>query len=215
MRLLLCLFALLFFLSSKADAQVVDPKATAILKEMSARYKEYPTLRIVFTLKIENSTGKIQEELSGNLFTKGNMYKLEFNDREIYCDAKTVWSYIKNANEVQITDYDDTEESLNPFKFYTMYEKGFYYALVDEKKLNERTVQIIELTPNDKDKSYFKIRLTIDKADKQLISARVFEKSGTQYLYTIQKLTPNLSLSDSFFVFDVKKYPGIEVVDLK
>lgn len=215
MKRLAFLFLLMHLGCCIAWAQQNDPRATAILDAMSAKYKSYTTLRTNFVLKVENHAGKVSDEYQGTLHTKGDMYKLELPDRDIYCNNKTIWAYIKSTNEVQISDYDANEESIIPSQFYTMYQKDFFYALVDEKKVNDRIYQIIEMTPHDKSKNYFKIRLTIDKQDKQIVSAKVFEKSGNHYVYEIQKQTPNLPLNDSFFVFDAKKFPGVEIVDLR
>lgn len=205
----------MLLLAHVTSAQQNDPKATAIFEAMSTKYKSYSTLRTTFTIKVENNAGKISEEYQGTLYTKADMYKLELADRDIYCDNKTVWAYLKSANEVQVSDYDANEESIIPSQFYTMYQKDFFYALVEERKVSDRLYQIIEMTPLDKSKNYFKIRITIDKLDKQITTAKIFDKGGNHYIYEIQKQTPNIPLNDSFFVFDVKKYPGVEVVDLK
>ena len=64
-------------------------------------------------------------------------------------------------------------------------------------------------------KTIFKVRLTIDKAAKQIASAVIFDKSGNKYTYTIKSFTPNVKVSEGIFSFDTKKYPGVEVVDLR
>ena len=43
----------------------------------------------------------------------------------------------------------------------------------------------------------------------------MFDRSGNRYKYTITKFVPNVKVDDSFFTFDVKKYPGVEVIDLR
>lgn len=198
-----------------AIAQTNDPVATKILNDISAKYKNYNSLKTTFVLKVENVSGKITEEHAGTLYTKNDMFKLELSNQEIFCDGKISWTYLKDANEVQINNYDESEQSLIPSKFYTLYEKDYFYAMIEEKKVNDKVFQVIDLTPHDKEKTFFKIRLTIDKTDKSITSMKIFEKSGNRYIYDIQKMTPNLPLPESFFVFDIKKYPGIEVVDLK
>ncbi len=196
-------------------AQKNDPAATRILNEMSAKYKSYSTLRTQFVLKIENNMGKTSDDINGILHTKGDMFKLEMNGQEIYCDNKTYWTFIKDANEVQISHYSADDQSLLPSTFYTLYEKDYFYALTEEITVNSIVYQIIELTPHDKNKSYFKIRLTVDKNDKSITNIKVFDKSGSRYVYEIKKQFPNVIMNDSLFVFDVKSHPGVEVVDLR
>jgi outer membrane lipoprotein-sorting protein len=43
----------------------------------------------------------------------------------------------------------------------------------------------------------------------------MFDKSGNRYKYTISKFNPNSTIGDAFFTFDPKKYPGVEVIDLR
>lgn len=203
------------FIAFCTFSQANDPQATKILNEISQKYKSYTTLQTYFTLKVEERDGKIINNQQGILHTKGDKYKLELPGQELYCDNETCWLYLKDANEVQINNYDPLEQSIIPTQFYTIYEKDYFYALTEEITENNKVYQIIELTPNDKSKSYFKIKLSINKANKSITNIKVFDKGGSRYVYEIQKQTPNLILDDTFFKFDATKHPGIEVIDLK
>ncbi len=203
------------FIAFCTFSQANDPQATKILNEISQKYKSYTTLQTYFTLKVEERDGKIISNQQGILHTKGDKYKLELPGQELYCDNETCWLYLKDANEVQINNYDPLEQSIIPTQFYTIYEKDYFYALTEEITENNKVYQIIELTPNDKSKSYFKIKLSINKTNKSITNIKVFDKGGSRYVYEIQKQTPNLILDDTFFKFDATKHLGIEVIDLK
>jgi len=71
------------------------------------------------------------------------------------------------------------------------------------------------LTPLDAKKPYFKIRLSIDKAAKQLANVVIFDKNSSTYTYTITSFTPNAKVPESTFTFNAKNYPGVEIVDLR
>jgi outer membrane lipoprotein carrier protein len=43
----------------------------------------------------------------------------------------------------------------------------------------------------------------------------MFDKSGNKFKYTLTKFVPNVKVDDAFFTFDPKKYPGVQVVDLR
>ena len=43
----------------------------------------------------------------------------------------------------------------------------------------------------------------------------MFDKGGNRYKYTITKFVPNANVSENYFTFDTKKYPGVEVIDLR
>ena len=74
---------------------------------------------------------------------------------------------------------------------------------------------VVDLVPEKKDAQYFKIRMNISKKDKSIQNFTMFDKSGNRYKYTISKFTPNATITDSYFAFDAKNYPGVEVIDLR
>jgi outer membrane lipoprotein-sorting protein len=136
-------------------------------------------------------------------------------DQELYSDGKSQWTYLKDNKEVQITDVDNNADGINPAKIFTVYEQGYKYLFTGEKKVGSKTLQTIDLSPLDIKKTVFKIRLTIDKAAKQITNVVIFDKSGNKYTYAIKTFTPNVKVAETTFAFDAKKYPGVEVVDLR
>ena len=209
------LFAFLLCVTFFTQAQQKDTKAQQILDGVSQKYKSYKSVQADFTLKVEDGQSTTKDQQNGTLYVKGDKYKLKINNQEITSDNKTVWTFLKDANEVQINTFEKDENSISPSEIFTIYEKNFLYAFSDEKTIGGKVMQFIDLTPNDKAKPYFKVRLAIDKAAKAIQSAIVFDKNGNRYTYEIKKFTPNPDISDAFFSFDTKQYPGIEVVDLR
>jgi outer membrane lipoprotein-sorting protein len=215
MKKISIVIGLLFSFVLISNAQQNDPKATQILNGVSAKYKSYSAVKADFTIKVENSQSKTSDTQNGTLYLKGNKYKVILKNQEVISDNKTVWTFIKDANEVQVNDYEPDENSITPSQIFTIYEKNFLYAFTEEKTVNGKVLQYIELTPIDKTKPYFKIRLGIDKTAKTVQNAVVFDKNGNRYTYEIKAFTPNPALDDSFFTFDTKTHPGVEVVDLR
>ena len=201
--------------SNKNNYGTNDPEAEKILNEVGKKYKSLESAKANLTLTIISPEEDLTEELTGTLYLKGNKYKLELGDQEIICDDKVVWTYLKDVNEVQINNFEPDENTINPRDLFTLYETGFLYALTGENVENGRAVQVIDLTPHDKDNPYFKIRLKIDKLKKEIFKTIVFDKNGNNYIYEIKKFSSNLIFSDAFFTFDPKQHPGIEIVDLR
>lgn len=206
--------ALLILISLGVQAQG-DKKAKDILSGVSSKYRSYKSMKADFSYTLENPTAKIKETQSGSIILSGAKYRLAIAGQEVICDSKTIWTYMKEAKEVQVNTVDPTEGGIKPNEIFTMYEKGFLYKFVDEKKVAGKLQQNIELTPTDKSKNFFKIKLTVDKASKQIVKSVIFEKTGNRYTYAIKEFTPNYAVNAGTFMFDVKKYPGVEVVDLR
>jgi chaperone LolA len=201
----------------KSNAQATnDPEAKKILDGVSTKFKTFKTVKATFTYKVENAAGKALSSKSGSVSMKGTKYRVSIVGQEIFCDGTNVWTYDKAANEVTITKLDNSSNTLTPQKLFTnFYDKDFLYKLNGEKKQGAKTVQEIEMTPTDKSKPFHKVYVYVDKTGKTLSSTKVLEKAGNRYSYTVNTLTPNGAIDDNQFVFDAKKYPGVEVVDLR
>lgn len=194
-----------------------DAKAKVILNEVSKKYRSYDVVKADFTLLIENQQANSKDSQQGTLYVKANVnkYKISMTGQDMISDGKTLWTYLKEEKEVQVTNVNKNDDALNPAKIFTIYESGFKYLYTGDKKVGTKVYQVIDLTPTDINKSYFKIRLSIDKAAKQIANAIVFEKNGNKYTYNVKGFVPNAKVPESTFIFDAKKYPGVEVVDLR
>lgn len=199
-----------------AQAQT-DAKAKAILAEVSKKYRSYDIVKVDFTATLNNTQAKVNETQQGILMVKANSnkYKVVMTNQDLISDGKSQWTYLKKDKEVQISTVDNSAEAINPAKIFTIYERGFKYKYVGEAKVGGKTHQLIDLTPIDSKKPFSKVRLSVDKVAKQVAKVVINDKSGTVYTYNVRTFTPNVKLPETTFAFDAKKYPGVEVVDLR
>jgi len=193
-----------------------DSKADAILKAVSAKYKSFKSLTVAFNLTVENQKENTKEIQTGTITIKGDKYKLLMNGQEVISDGKSIWTFLKEENEVQINDAKaKKDDAFSPASIFTMYEKGFRSKYTGEKKSGNKTLQQVELVPEDAKKSYFKIQLTINKTVKFIESAKILNKSGTHLIYIVENFKPDVPAPDNLFSFETSGHPGVEVVDLR
>ena len=193
-----------------------DPEAKKILDAVSAKFKTFKAVQSTFTLKVENSAGKSMGTKSGTVYMKGAKYRVSVTGQEIFSDGVNMSTYDKAANELTITKIDPTANSLTPQKIFTnFYDKDFLYKLNEDVTIAGKPAQEIELTPIDKSKPFFKVLVYVDKKTKIITSTKVFEKAGNKYTYSVGKMNTNAPINEEQFVFDAKKYPGVEIVDLR
>jgi outer membrane lipoprotein-sorting protein len=193
-----------------------DADAKKVLDDVSSKFKSFKTVNASFNLKIENGAGKVLGSKKGMVSMKGNKYRVSVTGQEIFFDGSNIWTYDNSSNEVQITKFDESANMITPQKLFTnFYDKDFLYKLNTETKLAGKTIQEIELTPIDKSKPFFKVLVNIDKNSKTINSTKVFEKNGNRYTYSVSSMKTNTTIPDALFVFDVKKYPNVELVDLR
>lgn len=191
-----------------------DPDAKKVLDAVSAKFKNFKSVQAKFLLKIENAAGKNLGNKAGTVFMKGNKYRITVPGQEIFSDGVNTWTYDKSANEVTINKIDPSANSITPQKLFTnFYDKDFLYKMNDNVKMNGKDMQEIELTPIDKTKAFHKVLLYVDKS--AINTTKVFEKTGNRYTYSVNSMVTNGAIPELTFVFDAKKYPGVEVVDLR
>ncbi len=193
-----------------------DAAAKNILDGVSKKFKTFKAVQAFFTLKVQDVRGKVQGTKKGTVYMKGSKYRVTITGQEIFCDGKDVWTYDKAANEVTITQLDQSGSGITPQKLFTnFYDKDFLYKLNGEKKEGAKVVQEIELTPTDKTKNFHKVYLLVDKKTQTIYNTKILEKGGNQYSYTVNTIKGNAVLADNMFFFDKKKYPGVEEIDLR
>lgn len=217
------LFLLLLLLFPTLAVAQYDTKAEETLKQMSDMHKKMNSYKADFTCIVHSEAENIDESFNGGITVKGNKYKLQMADwQEIYNNGSTVWTYIKSKkssknskDEVTITNYEPETEEINIAQIFHIYKKGFKYLYIEDEKIDNEVFEVIDLTPLDKEKEYFKIKLSVNKKTKELKKFQIFEKSGKKTTIIISKLTGNLKLEDSFFNFDKTKYKNVYEVDLR
>lgn len=202
------------FSAASISAQDADNKSKEILSNLANKIKSYNTLRVDFTYKMENKQEKINESINGILYLKKEKYRLELDQQIVICDGKTVWTYLKDANEVQINNVTESEDEITPQNIFTIYEKGHRSKHIREGQENGKKVNVVELVPKET-KQYYKVRLNIEKTTNMLVSAVVFDRNNTTFTYTISKNQPNISIADEKFTFNAASYPKVEIIDLR
>jgi outer membrane lipoprotein-sorting protein len=214
MKKLLSTTAFLFVFLQFTFAQY-DPKALETLDAMSKKYKAIPAFEANFSYTLTNDVDNINEEFNGKITVKGDKYRLSLSEQEVINNGTTLWTYLPEAQEVNIDNYDPNSEDVNPSKIFDIYKKGFKYLYLKDETEGGVLCEVIDLVPEKKDAQYFKIRMNIAKKDKSVKSWTMFDKGGNRYKYTITKFNPDVRVDDAFFTYDPKQHPGVEVIDLR
>lgn len=212
-RILLAIAA--FFITFSCLAQNTDGGANEMLKKVSAKYQAYSSMQFHYTLKTTKD-GKTLSTTQGDFALKGNKYRTTFKDQTYFCDGTSIWNYQKSSNEVSVYEYDpsDDENMMNPQIILKNWEKQFRAKYIHDEFNNNISTALIDLTPKTT-QSYYRIRLYINKANNQILRIALYDKDNTIYTYHIEQFKTNVTLADSYFVFDKSKYPGVEVNDMR
>jgi outer membrane lipoprotein carrier protein len=218
MKLLISLSVVMALTASQVTFAQKDPKAKSVLDAVSKKVSNLKTLKANFVLKLTGGKGgTVTDTRKGVLSLKGQKYHVTLGAQEIICDNVTVWTHNIEAKEVQVSNYNSSEQTMSPAKLFTpsFFDKEYSYTYKGTRKEQGKMCDVIELTPNDKSRQLARIELMVDKASTMITSGNYWEKNGNKYVITISNVTENSDIPDSHFSWIAKEHPGVELVDLR
>lgn len=145
---------------------------------------------------------------SGTIAIKGNKFNAKMAQAIVWYDGKTQWTYMKKNQEVNIsTPNEAQQQSMNPYKFISIYKNGF--------KLSMKNVSggwQIHLYAANQKRTIKEMYITVGKNYlPKMIKMR--QSNGWTTIKVSNFKAKNLS--DATFRFNAKDYPHAEIVDLR
>ncbi len=185
-----------------------------ILKELADKTNAAQNIKVGFSYTMDNKDADIHEVTEGSLIVSGDQYILKIAGQEIICNGKTIWTYIPDADEVQINEVD-AEESFSPTKLLSSYSDDYNASLEKELKENNRTYYLLKLKPKKEDGGFDYVHLKIDKEKMQLSSFVLYDFDQNVFSYKILEYLTNVALDANAFSFDASKYPDVDIIDMR
>lgn len=193
-----------------------DKAAKSLLDKVSQTYETYKTIQADFSLEIKQpQQGNHTESGTVYMDTPTGKYHITTSSQDIISDGKTQWMVLKDVDEVQITDVDRSSDAISPVNIFSFYKAGYKYVSSADEHANGRQLAVVELTPEDTNAPYFKIKLRVNEKTHQIHDVTIFDKGGNRFVYTIKNTRANPQLADGKFIFKQTDYPGVEIVDLR
>lgn len=210
------LFLSCVMLTSNTYAQT-DATAKSTLDQVTRTYERYKTIRTNFTLSVQQPQQANNYTETGTLSMEvaTGKYRITTNSQDIISDGKTQWMVLKDEREVQVTEVDNSSQTISPSNIFSFYNEGYKYISAPDERANGSQLAVVELSPEDTQTPYFKIKLRINKSTNLIYDVTLFDKSGIKYSYALKNTTPNPSLPAGTFTFKQSDYPGVEIVDLR
>jgi outer membrane lipoprotein carrier protein len=211
--------ALTYAQQAEKDLNPQDPKAQSILDALSDKASAYKSFTADFEYTLINKTEGINETQKGKVTMKGKKkYKLEVAGQEIVCNGETVWTFIKDAGELQISDVPEESEEdgniMNPANAFHMYKKGFKYQYDGKSTIDGKSVDVIRMFPmNPSGKNFHTIIVNIDADKLELVNMVVKGKDGNEYTYRLKNFKADIPVTDADFEFNEDR--ADDIIDLR
>ena len=209
--LIISLFATLLLVAQGSVPQM------EILDQVAAKTEKYVGLKIDFTMYVENLHNAKRDSYKGNAVYKQGLYKMDIMGQVVYSDGKTNWTYLKDADEINVTNNSDNEAFMtNPQAILKDYKSKFKVNFISDKFEKNRALLEFDFYPKQiENKKYSKITIRIDKTKKQIFSVHYVGKDGVNYLVEIDKMLENPTITDAEVKFNKASYPDAELIDMR
>jgi outer membrane lipoprotein carrier protein len=188
--------------------------AAKLLEEVSNTTKAHQSIKADFLYIMDNANASIHETRKGTLLVSGDKYQLKAAGQTIFCDGTTVWTYLGESNEVQISELDMGEDAITPSKLLTSYNANYNSKIIDDKDANAGNLVAVELMPKTK-QNFIKAILIVDKDQKQVKMFKIFDKNGNVFTYKVTKYQTDVPVTDKDFTFNEADFPNVEVIDMR
>ena len=154
-------------------------------------------------------TGSNTRALSGKISIKGNKFQATTPDGSVWYNGKTQWAYMTDTEEVNVSTPTDAQQAqMNPYKFITLYQKGYDLSMKTLTGAYE-----IHLKAKDAKQSIKEMYITVNSKT-YLPSLVKMQQGGKWSTISISNFKAQ-NLSDALFTFNPKQYPDAEVIDLR
>lgn len=145
---------------------------------------------------------------SGTIAIKGNKFNAKTPQAIVWYDGKTQWTYMKKNQEVNVsTPTEAQQQSMNPYKFISIYKNGFKLGM-----MNVSEGWQIHLYATNQKRTIKEMYIVVGK-NYLPKTIRMRQSNG----WTTIKVTnfKAKNLADTMFRFNAKDFPNAEVIDLR
>ncbi len=195
----------------------VDPRADGLVRRSRKKLKAMEYMTVQFSYTLENRADTTQKRISrtGTLryHQPKNRFAVDLGDIAVLSDGKTVWQFLKKENEVNVSTYDP-KEGFSLERVFRIYDQDMKVRLDKTETYKGRTLHKVSLFPISDSPEYFRVEVWIDGQTELPQRMRISNRDGTVVEYELKNYNTQ-PIPDSVFVFDAKRYPGVQVIDLR
>ena len=205
---------LLFVCGLQSVSAQKDPQARKVLEATEKAFSKGGGVSAQFSA--ENFiNGQSQGSTAGNMKIKGQKFQLTTDHIITWFDGKTQWSYLKQNDEVNVSNPSASElQGMNPYAFLGIYKKGFNYS-VQQGSLRGQAVYTVRLTAENKSNDIQEILLDVAQSSYTPFCIRFRQKNGSWTKIVIRNFKNNQSFKDQDFTFPQEAYPNAEIIDMR
>ena len=193
-----------------------SPQSRTILDKTHSGYMLSNGIKLSFTSSVGEAGANQFDAQKGEAFIKGNKFRLEMDEMNIWFDGTTQWVLLKDVDEVNISNPTESElASVSPLALLGIYREGYSLKAPVSKTVNGKNVNFIDMTPVAANSDIKAISVAVDKTNNRLVQVIMTMSNDILTKIDITDYNDNFKFNDSEFIFNKNNHPGVEIVDLR
>lgn len=205
LRLILTLICATVLLPAFA-AQTGKESAASILSSLRTKMASASAVEAVFT--INGGSGPVQ----GSVILSGARYTMTTPQMSVWYDGRTQWTLLENTAEVSITEPTADElMASNPFAILSDHQRHYTARRLSDSSGRYR----VELVPRDKNSVIKRYVIFVDRNTGWPGALTAEFDDGRRIEVVIDNISAAKSKDARTFVFDPRKHPATEIIDLR
>lgn len=198
LSILFCWLSLPLCMAQKETPQQILSKAISSFKQDGGIEAQY-------TYRADGGSGR------GSIQMQASKFRHQVDGQTIWFDGKTLWTLVKENEEVTVTQPTDSEiAKLNPYAFLSSAAKNYTAAF----GTNTKSYYDLRLTPKQK-VAGSEIRVRIQHSNYRPTQIVLGHASAGNITIDVTSYKVRQKYSGSTFMFSESKYPQYDVIDLR
>lgn len=194
-------------------AVMAQDDAAALLDKIIADIKAGAALQQDYFYTVYDEDDAVVYSDKGVLKLDNERYALDMENMKVWCDGFTQWSYMKDIDEVYITDAGSEEaQNLSPLYIMEAYRANYTLKLAEE----QADVCVIVMTAKDVDAEINELRLYVYTGERPMLEGLEIYMSGQGYArITLGESKRGCKFGKDTYRCQVKDFPTAEIVDMR
>ena len=192
-----------------------DKEARQILEKSSKSIKGAGDIEVTFSASSFAGTEE-QASMDGTIYLQKEQIHLVSENAIYWYDGKTMWTYIKDNHEVNVSTPTITEQqTMNPYLFLNLYKKGYVCERKGTTNIRGKECYSMRLAATSSAQKIQEMLLEIDKTTYHPLSIRMRTGKNKWTRIRIMDYKTKQKFKSEIFKFNPQEYPDAEVIDLR
>lgn len=194
-------------------AVIAQNDASALLDRIVEEMKADAALQQNYIYTVFDEADAVVYSDEGVLKLENECYALDMENLKVWCDGTTQWSYMKDIDEVYITDAGSEEaQNLSPLYIMEAYRANYTLELGEDYA----GIRILTMRAKDSDAEVNELKLFIDMGEQPMLEGINIYMSGQGYVQIhLAESKRGCKFGKEIYKCPIENFPTAEIVDMR